>query len=196
MDVSPAEKAIARHLEAVFGVRPQVVIHRTKDDTPLNVGIAHVADYPVEGLVTLATIGVSNVSMMGEDGAACDPARVEFIASCLRGQEADMAEALFRAAIFVGRLKGVAAPGVFLYDLFGAFRTGSAMAHGFLTTPFAYGGLGDDADLAGRDVAWLQVIPTASSEMAYAQATSGDRLEALFEARNVEWETLDRPSAV
>lgn len=196
MEVSESEKAIARHLQAVFGVRPQVVVHRTADDEPLSVAIAHVADYPVEGLVTLSTIGVSNAAMVGEDGGDCDPARVEFIASCVRGQEADMAEALFRAAIFVGKLKGVAGPGVFLYDLFGAFRDKTPMAHGFLTSPFAYGGLDDEATFAGRPVAWLQVIPTATGEMAYAQQASGDALEALFEARNVEWESLDRAPVI
>lgn len=196
MEVSPSEKAIARHLETVFGVRPQITVHRTQDDEPFGIAIASVGHFPIEGLVTLATIGVSNVPMNREDGSECDPARVEFIASCVMGQEADMAEALFRAAVFVGKLKGIAAPGVFLYDLFGAFRKEIQVPHGFMITPFAYGGLDEGGAFEGRAVDWVQIIPAASSEMAYAQQNSGDALEELFESRDVEWENLGRPPVI
>lgn len=196
MAVSPSEKAIARHLEAVFGTRPRIFVHRETENDPFYVGIARVQDYPDIGMVTMSTIGTSNSPLIQEDGSEYTPTRVEFIASCEKGQEEDLGEALFRAVLFVSKVKGFAQPGIFLNNLFGEFRPSTPVPNGFLTTPFAYEGLGTPNEFGGRVVSWLQVMPVSASEITYAQEHSTDALETKFEDQNVEWENLDRTPVV
>jgi len=196
LEISASEKAIARHLEAVFGTRPRIFIHRENETDDFYVGIARVENYPVAGTVTLSTIGVSNGPIYRDDGSIYEATRVEFIASCLADHADDCGEALFRAAAYVGKVRGFACPGLFLHNLFGEFRPASPVPHALLTSPFAYEGLGQPADFAGRVVSWLQVLPVSASEIAYAQARSTDALETLFEARDIDWDSLDRPPAV
>lgn len=196
MKISPPEKAIAKHLETVFGERPRIFVHREAESDPYYIGIARVEDYPAIGMVTMSTIGTSNSPLIQEDGSEYTQTRVEFIASCTTGQEEALGEALFRAALFVGKVKGFARPGIFLNNLFGAFRPGTPVPHGYLTTPFAYEGLGASNEFEGRLVSWLQVTPVSGSEISYAQAHSTDALETQFEDKNVEWENLDRMPVV
>ena len=143
MDVSSCEKAIAKHLEDVFGQRPKIFIHRETKDDPFFIGIARVADYPAPGMVTMSTIRTSSYPLFQDDGAEYPDTRVEFITSAQTGQDADMEQALFRAAVFVGKVKGFARPGIFLHNLIGQFRNSAHVPHAFLTTPFAYDGLED-----------------------------------------------------
>lgn len=196
LKVSDSEKAIARHLETVFGSRPRIFINRESEDDPLYIGIARVEDYPGEAMVTLSTIGTSNSPLMQEDETEYAPTRVEFIATCEEGQERDVEQALFKAALFVAKGKGFARPGMFLDDLFGRFRPSTPVPHAYLTTPFAYEGLIDRKDFAGRTVSWLQIVPVSSSEIDYSQTNSTDALETLFEERDVDWSNLDRAPVV
>lgn len=196
MQVSDSEKAIARFLETLYGERPRTFILQENPDDPFFVGVAIKRDYPAAGMVTLATIGVSNHPLYNDDGTEYPDARVEFIASCRAGQEDDLEESLFLAARFVGKKKGFAHPGAFLRDLFGRFRQGTPVPHALLTTPFAYEGLGAVRDFGNRKVAWLQVVPASSAEIGYAQAHSTEALEELFEMKDIEWENLDRPSVI
>ena len=49
---------------------------------------------------------------------------------------------------------------------------------------------------SGQRVSWLQVLPVSEAEISYAQENSTDVLEDLFEREDIEWENLDRISAV
>lgn len=196
MQISDSEKAIAKHLESVFGNRPRIIVHRPAEDDPFYIGVAHATDYPSPGLVTLSTVGVSNHPLIQDDGTEFPHTRVEFIASCEAGQENDLAEALFLAASFVGKARGFACPGIFLHGLIGRFRPGTAVPHALLTTPFAYEGLDAVKEFAGRRVSWLLVQAVSSEEIDYAQANSTGALEDVFEARDMDWTSLDRPCAM
>jgi len=144
----------------------------------------------------MSTIGASNYPIYRDDGSIYDDTRAEFIASCQSGQEAVFIEALFRAAVYVGKVKGFACPDIFLHDLFGQFRPTSLVPHAFLTSPFAYDGLGKPNTFEGRIVSWLQVLPVSASEITFAQERSTDALETLFEERDVEWDSLDRTPVI
>lgn len=196
LDISPAEKMIARHLEAVFRCRPRIVAHYEDAGNPFRIGMARVSGYPAHGLVTVATVGTSNSPLFRADGSEHPETRVEFIASCREGQDDDLVEALFLAACFVGKRGGAAEPGIFLNDLFGRFCPSSPVPQGFLTTPFAYEDILSTRDFAGRRVTWLQVVPVSTREVAYARIHSTGALESLFEAHGVEWDDLDRASVV
>ncbi|XUY30128.1 suppressor of fused domain protein (plasmid) [Agrobacterium sp. rho-8.1] len=196
MEISPCEKAIAKHLEEVFGNRPKIFIHRETKDDPFFIAVASMADYPSPGMVTMSTIGTSSYPLFQDDGAEYPDTRVEFIASAQTGQDADMEQALFRAAVFVGKVKGFARPGIFLHNLIGQFRNSGHVPHAFLTTPFAYDGLEDKKVFSGQRVSWLQVLPVSEREISYAQENSTDVLEDLFEREDIEWENIDRLSAV
>lgn len=192
MEISPSEKSIARHLETVFCVRPRIFIHRENEGDPFHVGIARVEDYPGPGMMTMSTIGASNYPIYRDDGSIYEDTRAEFIASCQSGQEDAFIEALFRATVYIGEVKGFACPGIFLHDLFGRSRPTSDVPHAFLTSPFAYDGLGKPNTFEGRVVSWLQMLPVSTSEIAFAQEHSTDALETLFEERDIEWDSLDR----
>ncbi|MGI4807630.1 MAG: suppressor of fused domain protein [Janthinobacterium lividum] len=196
LDISPAEKMIARHLEAVFQCRPRIVAHHDGGDDPFRIGIARVRGYPTPGLMTMSTIGLSNSQLFLTDGSEHLATRLELIASCQAGQEDDLAEALFLAACFVGKRKGAAQSGIFLNDLLGRFRPSSLVPHGFLTTPFAYEDLLATRDFAGRRVTWLQVVAVSAREVSYARTHSTDALETLFEQQGMEWGDMDRASVV
>ncbi|VFR24019.1 unknown [plant metagenome] len=196
MQISDSEKAIARHLETVFGARPRVVVHRQAAEDPFYIGIAHAQDTPSPGLVTLSTIGVSNHPLYQDDGTEFPHTRVEFIASCEAGQESDLAEALFLAATFVGKSRGFACPGIFLHGLIGRFRPASPVPHALLTTPFAYEGLDAVKEFAGRRVSWLLVQAVSADEIDYAQAHSTSALEDVFEEAEIDWTSLDRACAM
>lgn len=196
MEISPSEKAIAKHLETVFGARPRIFVHRDTENDPFYVGIAQVQNYPNVGMVTMSTIGTSNRPLIQEDGSVYTPTRVEFISSCTLGQEDDLGEILFRAARFVGKVRGFVQPGIFLDNLFGEFRPATPVPMAYLSTPFAYEGLGKPYEFSGRVVSWLQVMPVSASEITYAQENSTDALETKFEEKNVEWENLDRTPVI
>ncbi|MGI4945537.1 MAG: suppressor of fused domain protein [Janthinobacterium lividum] len=196
LDISPAEKIIARHLEAVFRCRPRIVAHHDDGNDPFRIGIARVSGYPALSLTTMSTIGLSTRQLCHAGGSEHPATRLELIASCRDGQEDDLAETLFLAACFVGTRRGPAQPGIFLNDLLGRFRLSSPVPHGFLTTPFAYEDLLATRDFAGRRVTWLQVVPVSGREVTYARTHSTDALETLFEQQGIEWDDLDRASAV
>ncbi|RYY14240.1 MAG: suppressor of fused domain protein [Alphaproteobacteria bacterium] len=196
LDISLAEKMIARHLETVFRCRPRIIAHYEDAGSPFRIGMARVSNYPAPGLATVATVGTSNSRLFQADGSEHPATRVEFIASCRDGQEDDLVEALFLAACFVGKRGGAAEPCIFLNDLLGRFRPSSPVPHGFLTTPFAYEDILSSRDFAGRRVTWLQVVPVSTREVAYARTHSTGALESLFEAQGVEWDDLDRGSVV
>ena len=196
MEISLSEKAIGRHLVTVFGKRPRIFVHRESENDTFYVAIARVEDYPEAGMVTMSTIGASNAPIYKDDGSIYKDTRVEFIASCKSGQEDDLSEALFRAAAYVGKVKGFACPGIFLHNLFGMFRPATSVPHALLTSPFAYDGLGKPSEFAGRIVSWLLVLPVSASEIDYAQQHSSDALETVFEEQDIEWESLDRTPAI
>ena len=200
MQPSPIDKAIVRHLTHVFGAKPQLRQHSdaagADDAAPFTVSIALVKGFPTPELVTLSTVGASNLPLHDADGDEVGPTRVEFIASCLPGDEEDVGAALVAAARHAGPGKGVALPGSFIRDLFGAQRADSPVPHGFVTDPFAYDDIDDEDEFEGRNVAWLQIVPVSAAEIDYAQAHSIDALQERFTEMDVEWESLDRDPVV
>lgn len=191
--VRALENAVARHLAAVLGARPEIAVYTDGAAEPFEMYVGTVAGFPSAGVATLSTIGAAKHPVHAESGDE-HPTRLEFIGSCKTNQEADFAEALVTAARYIGPGKGEAYPGMVLEGLFGAFRRHSPVPHAMLDHPFAYDGLLKVEEFAGVRVTWLQAVPVSTREIEFAKQHSVEALREALEKAAIAWEDLDRPS--
>jgi antitoxin YqcF len=193
--VSDEEKQIARFLEARFAGRLRFSIHRNAPDDEFYVAIAVEEEYPGLGLVTCATNGISNSPLYNADGSVYPDTRLELVATCRSGQEDSLREMLFFAGRTVVKQRWLCAPGIFLLDAVSRFGAFGDMSHLYFTTPFAQEGF-ESSMFGGRRVSWLAAIPVSTAEMNFARENSTEALEDLFVEKDVDWENLNRRSAV
>jgi antitoxin YqcF len=193
--VSDEEKQIARFLETRFGGRPRFFVHREAPDDEFYVAVAVKDDYPGADLVTCATNGISNYPLYNDDGSVYADTRLELVATCRSGQEGGLREMLFFSGRTVVKQRWLCAPGVFLLGAVSRFGAFGDMEHLYFTTPFAQEGF-ESTVFGERRVSWLAAIPVSTAEMNFAREKSTEALEDLFVEKDVDWENLQRRSAV
>lgn len=193
--ISAEEKEIARFLEERFGERPRFFIHRDSPDDSFYIAVAVKEHFPGNDLVTCATNGTSNMPLYAADGTIYADTRLELVGTCRSGQESNFRELIYFAGRTIAKDRWACAPGVFLWNAVRRFGQFGDMEHLYFTTPFAQEGFVTHT-FGSRKVSWLAVVPVSTAEVQFARANSTEQLEDHFVSRDVDWENLNRRSAL
>jgi hypothetical protein len=188
--ISESNKTIARLLANTFQARPRIVRHWNDNRTSF-VGVASVENQPEPGLVAYGTIGASDAPLMryGKEY----PARVEFVG--VAEPQWDQFPCMLASAAFnVTEQQWFAAPGAVFPGIVAQHEPSVTTKHLFFVPPFLWSAELDTIDLPDRTVAWLMTIPITEGERIFAINNGTDKLEDLFDEKQVEYYDLNRAS--
>ena len=191
-DVTPENKKIAQEILKAFGGRPTV--HRYwDDDRKSHVDIAVRKDSPERGVTSYATIGLSDSPLL-YDGKQL-PFRLEIVGACgdlFQGFD----NALGTAAFCIINSGWSCYPGAIFPDILSMYDCSNTMRHFFFVPPFLWGDTLRTLHLETKTVTWLLAVPISEEESVYAEQKGAEKLENLFEEKQIDIFNLERPSAV
>ena len=187
MPPSPRAMEVYSHLRRSLGAERPSVTQYHSDDRELSVDVMKAAECPAPGLVTLATLGLSDFpNPHGEGDVRVElllaaPPDIAAAANILATTAMDVVRGPFPGA-WPGALKPKAiernAPEAALPDV-------------LLVSPFCW----QELD-ALPDVYFLQAIPIHTSEAAYCLKEGSDALQGLFKEHHIDVFDWERPAVV
>ena len=144
-----------------------------------------------KGVQAFATIGLNKINI----GLTVDekPLRVELVGAC------DIKDDVFGNIIsnvaFEIMDSEECFPGYIVKDIIGQYVKNTHMKHIFLTTPFLWDEL-RTISTENEYVTWLMIVPISEKEMRYVEEYSSDKLEDLFEEKQIDIFNLHRESVL
>lgn len=188
MNPSANEKLAFNELVRLWGSRPKVF--RYGDDAESSfVNIAHFEDSPVDGVTSVATLGLSDHDLgLGQ-------VRVELIGafpSSFKEGVNVAATCAFNA--FKDGVRTV--PNAVHSSVLSLYRSNVALPHIMLVDPFLWDNGPSTLDAAGLKIAWLMMVAISESERVFAGEHGGTALASRFEKAQIDIFDLDRPSVV
>lgn len=175
----PTERAqsVFAHYRLRLGVDRPPVTSFYSDDRSLSLDLMEVADLPSQGLITVATLGLSDVANASPSGDV----RVELLlAAPTAVAHASNVLATTAFDVMRGPFPG-AWPGALKPRAIERNQPDAAMPDVLIVSTFSW----EDLDPL-PDVHFLQVIPVHASESAYCLENGSDALEQLFEDRQID----------
>ena len=190
MSVSEETKQLARYVRDRIGSKIRISDF-WDDERVRKVGIAEMADAPIEGVTSYATLGLSEYSIdLISDGM---PLRVEVLAAFGSQFEAG-ANFVSTAAFIMMGAPDLCRPGALLMNMNEGYYPDSPMQHGLLVAPFEWEV--ETQVLSSKKVAWLQLVPVSNKEARYAAQKGSDALQTLLEQKEIDVFDLFRVSVV
>lgn len=183
-------RRVARHVSQVLGGKPTVHRYRS-DDTPSYVDVLRTSDPSASGTASYSTVNLSRTSLI--DVGQRPGLRVEFV-GVANANEEDFGNILAAAALRVIDHRVACAPGC-VYENVIAKKPKRRVRHVLLLPVFAWETL-TPLVVDELEVAWLQIVPLTDGEARFAREQGVDRLEKAFEAADVDYALLTRPSVV
>lgn len=177
MDPSEQARRVFDHYRLRLGLERPPVTAFYSDDRRLSVDLMEAADLPAQGLVTVATLGLSDAPNASPSGDVrvelllAAPSEVTYAANVLATVAFDVMRGPFPGA-WPGALKPTAVE---------RNEPDASMPDVLLIAPFCW----EDLDPL-PEVHFLQVIPLHASESAYCLENGSDALEALFEKHQID----------
>lgn len=181
-------KIIAKKELEVIGGKPSVFRYWDENNEKY-VDILSSINRPSEGIITCATIGLSNhdIGMVSDNKEL----RIEILGAC------DVNEELFPNMLstiaFEIMDRRSCGYGHIILDIFEQYMENCEMKHVYLMNPFLWNGF-DTIDFSNRKVAWLLIVPISKAEKEYAIEFGGDSLETKFEEADIDIFDLHRES--
>jgi hypothetical protein len=189
--VSPSDKAVAQHVAAAFGGKPQV--RKYHDDEHRNlVDVLSSADRPEPGMTSYSTLKLSSFPLY-QHGRVY-PASVELVGACSTTGER-FGNLLASCAFKIIAEKAFCAPGL-VFEGLGYANIGPHLPHVLFVPPFLWEGDLKTLRLEDRTVAWLLAVPISQAEMEFADREGAEKLEEVFEREDVDVFDTQRKSAV
>ena len=190
MAVSEENKTLARYLREIIGGKPSVGRYWDKPERS-SVDIFRADDRPDTGVVSYATLGLSDTSLeLDVEGV---PLRVELVMAAAAEHEA--APHILATAAFNIINDGMAIePGTIFCDVVGMYLDDSDMKHLLFLPPFLWPL--ETQRLPRKTVAWLLAVPISNAERAYADEKGTDALEDVFEKEQIDIYDLSRASVL
>lgn len=181
-EVTARHKTLAKFVANAFGVVKPAITRFGDEAEHSEVFILKAPGSPHAGLTSYATIGLSDHPLMHE-GREFN-CRVELAFACSANQKL-AGEILSTAAFCVINSHWFCAPGMIFPEVLELLDASETMADLYFAYPFSWDRL-QTLPLDGKDVAWLQVIPIAKSETAFAFTHGPDKLEDLLKRSRVD----------
>lgn len=187
--MAPSEQArrVLNHYRFRLGLERPPVTRFYSDDRILSVDLMEAADLPVRGVVTVATLGLSDAPNASPSGDVrvelllAAPLSISYAANVLATVAFDVIRGPFPGA-WPGALKPTAIE---------RNEPDAAMPDVLLIPTFCW----EDLDPL-PEVHFLQVIPIHASESAYCLEKGSDALEELFQHHQIDVFDWHRPSVI
>ena len=188
MNPSVNAKLAFNELVRLWGSRPKVFRHGDDAESSF-VNIAHFEDSPVDGVTSVATLGLSDHDL------GLGRVRVELIGAFPSSFKEGVNVAATCA--FNALKDGVrTAPNAVHSSVLSLYRTHVALPHIMLVDPFLWDNGPSTLDAAGVKIAWLMMVPISDSERVFAIEHGGAALGSRFEQAQIDIFDLDRRSVV
>jgi hypothetical protein len=192
MNVSPENKAIAKHVAKAFGGVPRVNAYLHESE-PLTVDILRCEDRPCDGVTSYSTIGLSDWPMFKEGKEF--PARLEIAGACATAN-GSFGNILASTAFCVMRTGCLCHPGSVMLDYVREYYERTTVPHLYFTAPFLWEDALKTLDCGSKKASWLLIVPISNAECDYLRDRGDDALENLFEKHQIDIFDLRRPSVV
>ena len=192
LEPSKENKTIARTAAGVFKGAPRVVRYWDEPKESA-VDLLISKGSPQEGVTSFATIGLSD-SPLQEDGAELG-VRVELVGACEAKFE-NFDNALSTAALCVINSGWEATPGTVFPGVLKLYDCSSTMEHLLLVPPNLWEEEFETLYLDSKTVAWLLVVPISEAEYRYVESEGSEKLEELFEDKQIDVFDLNRASVI
>jgi hypothetical protein len=166
-------------------------VHRYADDHEAHDHfIVTGRDWPVKGVTSYGTIGLSNYPVpFGKIRV-----NLELLGACATATE-NFDNVIASCAIERMKNGTPITYGSTIKRIVAQYAISPTMEHVFFTSPFLWEGF-DSRIFAGTEVHWLMAIPISESELAYLESHGPDSLEARFEAEQIDVFNISRPPVV
>ena len=182
--------AVAAAALAAIGGKP--VLERFLDETEVHsVDIGRFADRPTPGYTTFSTLNLHMEHNLLEG----DDRRVE-IAGVAASTATDFPGLLSTVAFFVKKDHWLCAPGVVFPGLIPEYRPGlsTTLEHVLFVEPFPWDSLSTVKISDDLSVHWLLAMPISEAERRFLLEHGYDKFQEMFEAHDVPYFDLERPS--
>ncbi|GGN93752.1 antitoxin YqcF [Actinoplanes lobatus] len=185
-----ANRALARDLADTVGGTPTARRYYLDDARTRHVDIAKFVDRPQPGVITYATLGLSDTPLPRQ---VRPPLGVEVLGVC----DAKVAFHVVLAAI-AGRVKTRSEhgePGAVFPNVVPA-QMSATLRHAVLVPQFLWESAFGTRVVDYKTVAWLLAVPISDAERDFCAEHGPDALEARFEQARIDIFNPNRPSAV
>ncbi|MFM5955399.1 MAG: suppressor of fused domain protein [Novosphingobium sp.] len=173
------EKLIGRYVRSMLGDVTQV--HRYADDDEANdLFLASGSDWPVKGVTSFGTIGLSRYPVQIGSGTV----NLELLGACATATK-KFANVVASCALEKIKNGTTIVHGSTLRNIVTQYAISTTMNHIFFTSPFLWEGFGPQI-FAGTEIHWLMAIPISDSELIYLERFGPDALEARFESEQID----------
>lgn len=191
--IPDGHKLIARKIANVFGVQRPPVTRYLDDNNTSHIDILCCKNSPQFGVCSYSTIGLSDHPLLfkGQEFHA----RVEIIACC-EEKVLGFENVLSTISFCIINSKWFCAPGVIFPGVISMYNLSKTMADIYFSPPFLWGDQLMTSEIDDKKIAWLQAIPVSKSESDYAQKYGADKLELLFEQKNINIFDINRSSVL
>lgn len=176
-------------MASVFEGKPQVLRYWDNSESKF-VDLVSSVDQPCDGVTSFGTVGLSDYPLI-QDGKEF-PARLEIVGA-VESNTAFFAEILTTAAFQVINQQWFCCPGSILQNVIDMYIPSLEMKHLLFTSPFLWDDF-SSTDFDDITVAWLLAIPISDNEKKYADVNRYEKLEELFEEKEIDIYDLNRSS--
>ena len=193
MAVTSQQSELANHVASAMRVKKPPISRYWDENERSSIYILEAADHPRSGVVSYATIGLSDHPLMFREREF--GARVELVGAC-SSSFTGFANLLSTAAFCVINSGWFCAPGIIFPDIVSMYKSSNTLSDIYFTHPFLWNESLRSTLIGDRQLAWLLAVPVSKEEAAFAKSYGAQRLEALFEEKNIDIYDLNRASVV
>ncbi len=189
--VSQDDKTIARTVAEIFGNKPSVSRYWDNDHKS-HVDLLVCQDTPTKNANSYATVTLSNFQIGVIDGI---PLGVELVAACEK-RFIDMPNIVASCAFNIVNSGYSCKPGAIFPNVIKAYNSQVTMKHILFVTPFLWDRSFTTITLASKKTAWLMLVPISDTELDYAERMSSDKLEDIFQEKQINVFDINRKSVI
>ncbi|MGN6377207.1 MAG: suppressor of fused domain protein [Sphingomonas sp.] len=187
MTISDLARASAQELADTFAAPPRFVRCHNNGTVKIDIGIGE--DAPGPGLGSVGTVTLADHDLGFGD------TRLQIIALFRKAAEG-FSGLIGGSALAVVELGWPLRWGACHPDLLTVYGLSETLPHLYFVPPFSWRGGPGALSVGEQKVEWLQAIPIAEAERAYAEANGAATLEEKLVAGNVDITDLTRTSVV
>ncbi|CAH1225037.1 suppressor of fused domain protein [Paenibacillus sp. JJ-223] len=192
MEIPNDSKLLAKSALKALGGNP--VIHKYWDDDEVgNIDILSTVDRPWEGITSYATLGL----YMHSIGKIVDGKflRVEIVGASATSHK-KFSNILATCAFCIINSKMPIYPGAIFNDVVKMYYPDIDMKHMLFVPPFLWEEQLQTIDSLDKKVAWLLAVPISENEYLFAQEYGSNKLEDLFEQKQIDIFDIERKSVL
>jgi len=192
---SDHKKFVAKYTQQIFLGKTSIETYIHDNDNSLFVDIIKAEDTIGNGIISLGTIGLSEVELINSNGAIF-PTRVELCAS-IPANYTLWANAISTVVFMLMKRRKAIMPGDILENIFAEYYPDTNLPHLYLTHPFYW----NDAhfpqiEFNGLKINWLQCLAIHENEKHFIYKNSPDDFEDLLIEKDVDIFDFKRQSVI